>query len=108
MDLDSALAVVLVGMFGGAAAEILHWYGLRTNPRFPEYWSSVRYWVLTALMVLVAGGFTWVSFGAEAKALTAFEIGLLTPLILQRTISAGAGAEAARSPRGNVVDFMRG
>ncbi|MGY4430953.1 energy-converting hydrogenase Eha subunit B [Bradyrhizobium sp. F1.13.1] len=106
--LASALAVFLVGLFGGAVAELVHWYGLRTNPRFPEYWSSIKYWTITVAMILVAGIFTWLNFGSQAQALTAFQIGLLTPLILQKAIASAAGGETARSPRANVTDFLRG
>ena len=108
MVLDGSISVFLVGTFGGGAAELLHWYGLRTNPRFPKYWSSLKYWIITVLMILLSGGFTWLNFGSEAEALTAFEIGLLTPLILERMIAAGAGDEAARSPKDSIIDFMRG
>src|SRR4051794_10960086 len=96
--LTSALHVFLVGLFGGGVAELVHWYGLRTNPRFPEYWSSLQYWIITIAMVFVAGVFTWLNFGSQAQALTAFEIGLLTPLILQKAISGAGGGETARSP----------
>lgn len=108
VELASALSVFLVGLFGGATAEIVHWYGLRTNPRFPEYKASPSYWIITLLMVFVAGAFTWLNFGNNAQALTAFQIGLLTPLILQKAIAAGAGPETARSPRANWIDFFRG
>ncbi|MHA7776000.1 hypothetical protein [Roseibium sp. M-1] len=106
--LTTALGVFLVGLFGGLVAELVHWYGLRTNPRFPEYLKSAMYWIITALMILVSGAFTWLNFGSQAQALTAFQIGLLTPLILQKVISGAAGAETARSPRANVMDFFRG
>ena len=45
-----------------AVAELVHWYGLRTNPRFPEYWSSVQYWIITIAMILVAGIFHLAEF----------------------------------------------
>jgi hypothetical protein len=108
VELTSDWAVFLVGLFGGAAAELVHWFGLRTNPRFPQYWTSFRYWMITGIMMLVAGVFTWLNFGSQAQGLTAFEIGLLTPLILQKAIAAGAGKETARSPRANLNDFFRG
>lgn len=106
--LNTALSVFSVGLFGGFVAELVHWYGLRTNPRFPEYLRSALYWIITASMIFVSGVFTWLNFGSEAQALTAFQIGLLTPLILQKAISGASGAETARSPRANLIDFFRG
>ncbi|AZV19313.1 hypothetical protein [Mesorhizobium sp. M7A.F.Ce.TU.012.03.2.1] len=109
MALESDLAVFGVGVAGGAANELLHWWGLRENPNLPEYVKRIFYWVVTLGMILLGGGLAWLQLGSQADALIAFQIGLAAPMLLQKLIKAapepggGMGAKPA-----SVRDFLRG
>jgi hypothetical protein len=110
MALESELSVFLVGAGGGAANELLHWWNLRENPHLPDYARSFFYWIVTAGMVALGGGLAWLQLGAQAEPVLAFEIGLATPLILQRLAQAKptpTGAMGSRD-RPSLFDFLSG
>lgn len=107
--LDSELAVFGVGVAGGAANELLHWWGLLANRNFSHYASRAFYWILTLGMVVLGGTVASSQLGAHADALIVFEIGLVAPMSLQKLIKATpehAGAKVSTGP--SVHDFMRG
>ncbi|WP_167514466.1 hypothetical protein [Mesorhizobium intechi] len=109
MVLESELAVFGVGVGGGAANELLHWWGLRENPNLPDYARSLFYWLITLAMVILGGGLSWLQLGGHADALIAFQIGLAAPMLLQKLIK--AAPEKAGGMGGNqssVRDFLRG
>lgn len=86
MALESELAVFVVGISGGAANELLHWWGLRQDAHLPEYAKRPLYWGVTAGMMLLGGVLAWLQLGSRAEPLVAFQIGLAAPLVLQRLI----------------------
>lgn len=70
------------------ATELLHWWNLRTQRRWPAYAGSMKYWVLTAMMVLIGGAVSWFQLGGRAEAVIAFELGVTAPLLLQKLTGA--------------------
>ena len=90
-------AVFLIGLFGGASSEILHWWGLREQSSFPDYARSIFYWVITLLMIGVGGGVAYLQLGPGGESLPAFEIGLLTPMLLKKLASQAPQAEGAQA-----------
>lgn len=111
MALESDLAVFGVGIVGGAANELLHWWGLRESQRLPKYAKSIFYWLVTCAMVFLGGGLAWLQLGSQSDALVAFQIGLAAPMLLQRLVKAapqprgGMGASASTS---SLRDFLSG
>jgi hypothetical protein len=76
----------LIGMGGGAAAELMRWFGIRHTvyQGVPEWSRSWLYWVITFVMIL-AGGLLVVLYVLSATPLTpflAFHVGLTAPLLL--------------------------
>src|SRR5262245_35452261 len=109
MALESDLAVFGVGIAGGAANELLHWWGLRENPNLPEYAKRAFYWIVTLGMILLVGGLAWLQLGSHADALITFQIGLAAPMLLQKLLKAGpeqGGGMGSTQP--SVRDFLRG
>ncbi len=49
------IEVAAWAMGGAIFLEVLHWYGLRQNPKFPTYARRLKYWLATLGMVLCAG-----------------------------------------------------
>lgn len=109
MALESDLAVFAVGVAGGGANELLHWWGLRENPNLPEYARRLFYWVVTVAMALLGGGLAWLQLGTGADPLIAFQIGLAAPMLLQKLIKAAPEARGGMGGRtATVRDFLRG
>jgi len=109
MELHSELAVFLVGTAGGAANELLHWWGLRENRNLPAYGKQILYWIITLAMIVLGGGLAWLQFGGTAQALIAFQIGLAAPMVLQKlakAVPAKAGGMGASGP--TIRDFLGG
>lgn len=70
-------------MLGGGFLELLHWYGLRENPRFPTYARRLKYWVATLGMILFSG-FVTVAVAEvqpEMHKLNAFVLGFSLPAV---------------------------
>jgi hypothetical protein len=105
--------VFVLGVVGGALAELLKWYQLRESISFPAYSKTPIYWVITVLMIL-AGGFLAVVQGVEgSKPLLALNIGISAPLILKglaATVPAQPQTKKVlgEAPKGSVLDFVAG
>lgn len=99
MVLETEQAVFFVGCGGGLLAELLHWWGLRSQAQLPVYVKSPFYWAVTLLMVGAGGLVAWLYFGMRGEAVLVTHVGLSTPLLLQKL------ATAAPEPQGskNVV-----
>lgn len=109
MALESDFAVFGVGVGGGLANEVLHWWGLRENPNLPDYATRPFYWLVTFAMTVLGGGLAWLQLGSQADGLIAFQIGLAAPMVLQRLMKAvpdRAGGMGGASP--SVRDFLTG
>lgn len=87
--------------------EFMHWWSLKTNPDFPEYARRTKYWVITALMVLIGGGLAVLYLGASLDVLLALHIGLSAPLILQKLTTTAAAVQGARGGGATVLNFFR-
>ena len=70
-------------MLGGVFLEVLHWYGLRTNPKFPTYARRLKYWLATFGMVLFAGVIAVVVVETQQQmgSLNAFVLGFSLPAV---------------------------
>jgi hypothetical protein len=106
MTLTSDLGVFLAGCSGGAIAEALHWWNLRTAEKLPAYASSPFYWGISLVMIIIGGFFCWIQFGANADASVAVQVGLGAPIVLQKLLT-GAQASGARGSITSIVDFFR-
>jgi hypothetical protein len=82
MEISGFWVIFAVGCGGGIAAEALKWFGLRDSPNTPVYLRSVKYWVLTILMVLIGGGLAPLYGTKDVNALLAVNIGASAPLII--------------------------
>jgi hypothetical protein len=106
-QLASDVAVLLVGAIGSAAAECLHWYGLRRRSRLPAYAQSSFYWSITGGMIVIGGFFAWLRYGAAGAPFDVFFTGLAAPIILQKLIAQAAHEKlGARGSGQNVRDFF--
>ena len=102
-------AVFGIGLAGGAANELLHWWSLRESENLPTYARRPFYWCISGLMIVLGGGFAWLQLGATAEALVAFQIGLTAPMLLQKLAKAAPGpAGAMGPPAASVRDFLVG
>lgn len=110
MALDSDFAVFGVGIAGGIANEILHWWGLREHPQLPQYATRPLYWAVTLAMMLLGGGLAWLQLGGHADGLIAFQIGLAAPMVLQKLAKAAPDRSGAMglSDRPTILDFLKG
>jgi hypothetical protein len=50
MVLTSMMQVFLAGFLGGLVLEIVHWYNIRKDGKWPTYAGSINYWVISGLM----------------------------------------------------------
>lgn len=107
MTLNSMWQVFAVGVFGGFLAELLHWWGLRTQGVLPEYADQTLYWVVTGLLIVSGGGVATLYFGPNADGLLALHIGASTPLILQKMVSAAPERPGAKAAGPSVRRFFR-
>lgn len=89
---------VLLGLAGGAAAEILQWFRLRKElhrgvPDWARHW---LYWIITFVMVGFGGllVFIYQASNVEISPIIAFNIGASAPLILETLI--GQAPQARR------------
>jgi len=87
--LDGVYQVGIVGILGGIAGEVLHWYRLRTLPadRMPVYARSLFYWLITVFMILISGVVPCLYDTSEVNAILAFHLGMSTPIILRHFAS---------------------
>jgi hypothetical protein len=109
MVITGDLAVFAVGLGGGAANELLHWWSLRENTNLPAYAHHPFYWCISAAMIVLGGGLAWLQLGTSAEALVAFQIGLAAPMILQKLAKAAPNVAGAMGPPpASARDFLAG
>ena len=82
---------ILLGLAGGAAAEILQWFRIRKElhrgvPDWAQHW---LYWIITVVMVGFGGllVFIYQASNVEISPIIAFNIGASAPLIIETLIS---------------------
>ena len=103
MTLQGPLWIFLVGAAGGVALELLHLYSLRHTRPLPDYVRSKFYWAVSILMMVLGGGLALAYFGAtEVHVLAVGQMGLSTPLILQKLATTFApGTSPPPTPAGS-------
>ena len=89
--MSDAFQVILIGVVGGLAAELLRWFNLRDtlHNELPEWSRSWLYWLVTVFMSLVGGllVYLYIQSGTKMSAILAFNIGISAPLILAKLAS---------------------
>ena len=115
MQLSNFWQVFLVGCFGGALAELIKWYGMRESPNLPSYVKSLRYWLITASVVLCGGVLATLYGTTSVNALLAVNIGASAPLIISSLARSQPLAETNRSGvpsrlhiRPSILNFLAG
>ncbi len=113
MILNGFWEVFLVGCSGGLAVEILKWYKIRGQGKFPVYSKKISYWIITLLMILLSG-FLTILYGVEnVIALLALNIGISAPLIISTTANSfpidksKERGKILKRKQLNIWDFLR-
>jgi hypothetical protein len=101
--MNPTITVFLLGVLGGVVGEVLKWWGLRDSLNNTTYKTTIQYWIITLLMILVGGIWAVVTDIGPDQKLAAFSAGLMAPLAISKVASAAttprptaATAEAAR------------
>lgn len=96
-DLNDPVMIIVLGIVGGALAELIRWYKLRESPNLPTYIRSPLYWTVTIIMIL-AGGFVAYIYGeiGPLNALLAVNVGASTPLIISGLVKTPPAPPPAR------------
>ena len=106
MTLETSTQVFLIGTIGGVILELVHWYALRRNGKWPDYGHDPFYWLVSALMALAGGLLSWLYFGSRAEGIVALHVGLSAPLILQKLSTTIADTPGARGQK-KIIDFIK-
>ncbi len=81
--MEPRISAFLVGCVGALIPEILHWHRIARRGRWPQYGSSVRYWIITLLLVLLGGTVTALVSPPGSSAMQLLLLGTVGPSILQ-------------------------
>ena len=106
MSLTTVWQVFLTGLAGGCLLELVHWYAIRKNGRWPAYAARPQYWIVSALMAVAGGGLAVLYFGGRADGIVALHIGLSAPLILQKLSTTIAATPGAKGLDQGVMAFL--
>lgn len=101
--------VLWSGIVGGAANEILHWWGLRHKSELPEYVKSFFYWFITILMITIGGVVAQYQLGDGGEPFMAFQVGILAPLLLKKIASTAPDTVGSMGQKEiNWLSFIKG
>ncbi|MDE5441088.1 hypothetical protein GWG65_06380 [Bradyrhizobium sp. CSA207] len=92
----NTVSVFAWALFGGAFCELLHWGGLKRSAYVEIYARSIKYWLITVLMI-IAGGLLATAMslsGSGLTPLTAILVGYSAPSLIQKL--------AKNTPTGNL------
>jgi hypothetical protein len=106
MPLTTAWQVFLTGLAGGCLLELIHWYAIRKDGRWPDYGKRPLYWILSALMAVAGGGLAVLYFGGRAEGIVALHIGLSAPLLLQKLSTTVVSTPGAKGLGKGVMSFL--
>jgi hypothetical protein len=106
VTLTTIWQVFITGFAGGIILELVHWYAIRKNGRWPAYGRSPLYWAISALMCAAGGGLAVLYFGGRAEGIVALHVGLSAPLILQKLTTTIASTPGAKGLRAGVFSFF--
>lgn len=99
MELNTLTAQIGVGLAGGFAAELLHWYALSRKPgALKKYKVHAVYWLTTLGMILLGGLMPLLYIQGSASALLCFHLGAATPVIIQKLVANLPAAVATQGP----------
>ena len=89
MQISDLWQQTFLGMAGGLACEVLHWYSLARKPRGASKFSGHPvYWLSTVGMIFLGGLMPVLYLNGTASALLCFHLGAATPILLQKLVSA--------------------
>ena len=107
MTLTTMLQVFIAGIAGGMLLELIHWYAIRKDGRWPDYAGSPLYWGVSLAMAMAGGGLAVLYFGSKAEGIVALHVGLSAPLILQKLSSTIADTPGAKGTGATIKDFIK-
>ena len=85
MLIGDVMTQFMIGIGGGVACELLHWYTLARKPGgVKPYMTKPVYWVCTAGMVLLGGFMPILYTNGPMPAILCFHLGASTPILLQK------------------------
>ena len=103
LDLTTWWQQSLVGILGGCACELLHWYSLsRKLGKVEQFSGEIRYWIATVGMVLLGGVMPLLYLKGTTSAVLCFHLGAATPILLEKLI---AVTPAVATPQGGRFGF---
>lgn len=103
LDLTSWWQQSLVGVLGGCACELLHWYSLsRTPGKVQQFSGKLQYWIVTAGMVVLGGVMPLLYLKGTTSAVLCFHLGAATPILLEKLVAA---APSIANPQGAAARF---
>lgn len=86
MTVEGFWTIFGIGCIGGCLAEFASIYKLRTEASFPEHYRRFRYYIISAVMILVGGGLTVIYGIQQMPVIMALNLGASAPLILQKLL----------------------
>jgi hypothetical protein len=72
-----------VGCVGALIPEILHWHRIARRGRWPQYASSIRYWLVTFVVILLGGTVASLVSPPGSSAMQLLLLGTVGPGLLQ-------------------------
>lgn len=89
-SVPDATTEAVFGFAGGAAAELVQWFGLRFtfHRGLPDWSKSWLYWLVTFLMAVSGGGLVYIYAlsGTPLSPILALNVGASAPLLLGKLI----------------------
>src|SRR5260370_28670986 len=74
---------VAVGCLGAVVPEVLHWHRVARRGRWPQYASSIRYWLTTLALILIGGAVAALVSPPASSAMQLLLLGTVAPNLLQ-------------------------
>jgi hypothetical protein len=109
LEVTGIMEVFAIGVFGGCLAELAKWFKIREEPSFPGYAKSLKYWIITILLILTGGVLALLYGYTNVEALLALNIGASAPLIIAAIAAAvPAGTPGTPSGEPSLLNFLAG
>jgi len=97
----------LVGLGGGLACELLHWYTLsRTPGKSSRFSKKARYWITTIGMIALGGLMPVLYLKGTASAILCFHLGAATPILLQKMVAAAPAVANIQGDADSLREFF--
>lgn len=76
---------IIWAFIGGIALEFIHWYGKRRDPQMPVYARSIKYWLITALMIVFGCIITYLmQLQRPLTQINSFALGFAAPSVIHK------------------------